>query len=164
VPNDIMNNLDPIVLIIFTPLANYVLYPLLRRCGIILRPITKMFIGFMLASLAMIYAAIVQYFIYHTSPCYNRTLCLINDIPTPNYINVWWQTPAYVLIGLSEGLNYAYSKAPEALKSSVTAVFLTTSAFGSLLALAFIPLSRDPYLYDDADDIKGREADKCNPM
>ncbi|CAG8486746.1 5219_t:CDS:2 [Cetraspora pellucida] len=189
VPNDIMNNLDPIVLIIFTPFANYVLYPLLQRCGIILRPITKIFIGFMLASLAMIYAAILQYFIYNTSPCYNQTLCLINDIPTPNDINVWWQTPAYVLIGLSEvfavitGLNYAYSKAPESLKSSVTAVFLTTSAFGSLLGLAFIPLSRDPYLvymyltlsmlafvtgllllyflygYDDKDEIESKKTD-----
>ncbi|CAG8647654.1 18671_t:CDS:2 [Dentiscutata erythropus] len=152
VPNDIMNNLDPIVLIIFTPLANYVLYPLLRRCGISIRPIAKIFIGFMLVSLAMIYAAILQYFIYNTSPCYNQTLCLVNDVPTPNNINVWWQAPAYVFIGLSEvfavitGLNYAYSKAPEALKSSVTAIFLSTSAFGSILGLMFIPLSTDPYL------------------
>ncbi|KAF0436568.1 putative MFS peptide transporter [Gigaspora margarita] len=152
VPNDIMNNLDPIVLIIFTPLANYVLYPLLRRCGISLRPITKIFIGFMLASLAMIYAAALQYFIYNTGPCYSQTLCLINNVPTPNNINVWWQSPAYVFIGLSEvfavitGINYAYSKAPEALRSSVTAIFLSTSAFGSLLGLMFIPLTTDPYL------------------
>ncbi|RIB22879.1 POT family-domain-containing protein [Gigaspora rosea] len=156
VPNDVMNNLDTIVLVIFTPLANYVLYPLLLRCGISLRPITKIFIGFMLACLAMIYAAVLQYFVYHTSPCYSQTLCLINDVPTPNNINVWWQSPAYILIGLSEvfavitGLNYAYSKAPEALRSSVTAIFLLTNAFGSLLGFMFIPLTKDPdlvYLY-----------------
>ncbi|CAG8803151.1 5135_t:CDS:2 [Gigaspora margarita] len=152
VPNDIMNNLDTIVLIIFTPLTNYVLYPLLLRCGISLRPITKIFIGFILASLAMIYAAVLQYFIYHTSPCYSQTLCLINDVNTPNNINVWWQSPAYVLVGLSEvlavitGINYAYSNAPEALRSSVTAIFLSTNAFGSLLGLMFIPLTKDPYL------------------
>ncbi|CAG8641797.1 43868_t:CDS:2 [Gigaspora margarita] len=109
-------------------------------------------VGFMLASLAMIYAAALQYFIYNTGPCYSQTLCLINNLPTPNNINVWWQSPAYVFIGLSEvfavitGINYAYSKAPEALRSSVTAIFLSTSAFGSLLGLIFIPLTTDPYL------------------
>ncbi|CAG8646081.1 18018_t:CDS:2 [Gigaspora rosea] len=152
VPNDVMNNLDTIVLVIFTPLANYVLYPLLLRCGISLRPITKIFIGFMLACLAMIYAAVLQYFVYHTSPCYSQTLCLINDVPTPNNINVWWQSPAYILIvfAVITGLNYAYSKAPEALRSSVTAIFLLTNAFGSLLGFMFIPLTKDPdlvYLY-----------------
>jgi POT family proton-dependent oligopeptide transporter len=62
-----------------------------------------MFIGFMLASLAMAYTAIVQHLIYTTGPCFENTGCEIDGVPVPNYVNVWIQSPSYILIGFSEG-------------------------------------------------------------
>ena len=69
-PNDFMQNFDPISILIFTPLLDRVLYPLLRRAGIELRPIARISIGFILAALCLAYAAIVQHIIYSAGPCY----------------------------------------------------------------------------------------------
>nr|CAG8458479.1 2718_t:CDS:2 [Entrophospora candida] len=120
VPNDVMNNLNPIALMISIPFANYVLYPTLQRFNIIIRPITRIFIGFMLISLAMAYSAIIQHFIYTTGPCYINTRCEIDGVPVPNDI--------------------------KSFRSTVTALFLTTSGISSAIGLLIVPLSKDPYL------------------
>jgi POT family proton-dependent oligopeptide transporter len=70
----------------------------------------------------------------------------------PNNIHIAWQTPAYILVGISEifasvtALEYAYTKAPSRLKSLVQAIYLLTSAFGSAIGEAFIPLTGDPQI------------------
>ena len=62
------------------------------------------------------------------------------------------QTPAYLLIGLSEifasitGLEYAFTKAPPSMKSFVMSIYLLTSAFGSALGIALSPTAVDPKL------------------
>ncbi|KAJ2626494.1 peptide transporter ptr2, partial [Coemansia sp. RSA 1694] len=61
VPNDIMQNIDPLFLIIFIPIFDKLFYPGLRRCGLNIGPILRIFIGFVLAAIAMAYAAIVQH-------------------------------------------------------------------------------------------------------
>lgn len=40
-PNDFMQNFDPISILIFTPFLDRILYPILRRMGIELRPIAR---------------------------------------------------------------------------------------------------------------------------
>src|SRR5206468_792717 len=49
-PNDIMNNFDPLTLLIMIPLFEKVIYPFLRSKGLSLRPVTRIFIGFLLSS------------------------------------------------------------------------------------------------------------------
>jgi POT family proton-dependent oligopeptide transporter len=87
--------------------------------------------------LAMIIACIIQYYIYKEAPpqcgkylntC-EATLAKLNDTTTKPYapINVWVQTPAYVIIAFSEifasitGLEYGnlldYPTEPTALTS-----------------------------------------------
>lgn len=46
VPNDIMNNIDPLFLICMIPVFDRVIYPLLRRFGFHMRPITRISLGF----------------------------------------------------------------------------------------------------------------------
>ncbi|OCK83738.1 di/tri peptide transporter 2 [Lepidopterella palustris CBS 459.81] len=157
IPNDIMQNIDPITIIIFIPIMDRLVYPLLRRIGIPFRPITRIFWGFLLGSLAMAYAAIVQHLIYTAGPCYTAPgNCDAGLEPdgnyAPNNVHVAVQTPAYLLIGLSEifasitGLEYAFTKAPPSMKSFIMSMFLLTSAFGSALGAALSPTAVDPKL------------------
>ncbi|EUC39969.1 hypothetical protein COCMIDRAFT_41624 [Bipolaris oryzae ATCC 44560] len=102
-PNDLLQNLDPIALIIFIPLLDFFIYPLLRKHKINFSPVLRMTAGFLLAAMAMAYASVLQHYIYK-SP---RTS-----------IHVWIQAPAYILVAFSEafviitGLELAYTKAP----------------------------------------------------
>ncbi|CAG8455249.1 7211_t:CDS:2 [Scutellospora calospora] len=110
-------------------IPNDMIYPALRRININSRPMTCILIGFVVITSAMLYSAIIQYLIYNTGPCYEKTHCIIDDKLVPNNISVWWQAPA-----------------PLRLKSTITDLYLMTLAAGSVLDFVFVPLSKDPYL------------------
>ncbi|KAI0300503.1 POT family-domain-containing protein [Multifurca ochricompacta] len=103
VPNDVINNLDP------------------------LAPIKRITAGFLTGSLAMIWAAVVQHYVYKSG--------------------------SYILIAFSEilasitGLEYAFTKAPKNMKSLVMATFylLLLSPLPSAKPLT-VTLSADPLL------------------
>ncbi|KAJ5767052.1 uncharacterized protein N7511_004668 [Penicillium nucicola] len=103
-PNDLLQNLDPIALCIFIPLLDLGLYPLLRKFKINFSPVRRIFTGFLLVSFSMVYASVLQHFIY-TSPS--------------NSIHVWIQAPAYIFVAMSEafvivtGLELAFTNAPQ---------------------------------------------------
>ncbi|PWN24230.1 PTR2-domain-containing protein [Microstroma glucosiphilum] len=148
IPNDLLSNLNPLSIIIFIPILDLFVYPLLRKAGIKFTPLKKITLGFFTASLSMVSAAVCQHYIYKTSTCGEyATEC---DDPAP--LNVWIQTPTYVLIGFSEifasitGLEYAFTKAPSNMKSMVMALYLFTSAIASAIGFAFVSVSADPLL------------------
>ncbi|SPO30545.1 probable PTR2 - Di- and tripeptide permease [Ustilago trichophora] len=168
-PNEVVSNLDPFVLVILIPVFDLFLYPALRKAGINFTPLKKIALGFLTGALAMVWAAVVQHYIYKKSQCgKNASSCYdINGdgfadpmatgkeatavyIPAP--INVWVQSGSYILIAISEilasitGLEYAFSKAPKSMRSLVMSIFLFTSAISSALQQAFIALSEDPNL------------------
>ncbi|OLL27017.1 putative peptide transporter ptr2 [Neolecta irregularis DAH-3] len=148
VPNDLLQNFNPIALIILIPLFDWFVYPGLRKIGIRMLPVTRITLGFFIAAVAMAYAAITQHLIYSTGPCFAN----ITQLCPSNNINVWIQAPSYVLIALSEifaaitGLEYAYTKAPSSMKSLVMGMFLLTNAIGAILAISLSPASVDPKL------------------
>ncbi|KAL6707877.1 hypothetical protein ACN47E_003777 [Coniothyrium glycines] len=105
----------------------------------------------------MFYAGFLQSAIYATPPCFSQPLhCQDGQTPDgtflPNQVHVLLQVPAYILVAVSEilasitGLELAYAKAPENMKSFIMSVFLLTSAGGSALGLLIAPLARDPHL------------------
>ncbi|KAF6839851.1 MFS peptide transporter [Colletotrichum musicola] len=153
-PNDFMQNFDPISILIFTPVLDKIVYPLLRKVGIELKPIMRITIGFWLGALCLAYAAIVQHLIYKAGPCYeapgNCPEGLVDGSSLPNHVHIAVQTPAYVFIGLSEifisvtGLEYAYTKAPPNMKSFVQSIYLFTNAFGSAISEALVSVAVDP--------------------
>jgi len=149
IPNDILNNLDPFALIILIPIFDMGIYPLLRKFGINFSPLKRICAGFITGSMAMIWAAVIQAYIYKTSPCGNLAS---GDGCDPAPINVWAQTGSYVLIAISEifasitGLEYAFSKAPKNMRSLVMSFFLFQSALAAALGQAFNPLVADPLL------------------
>ncbi|ETN39965.1 uncharacterized protein HMPREF1541_06192 [Cyphellophora europaea CBS 101466] len=154
IPNDLMQNFDPIAIIVFVPVLDRLVYPLLRKLHIPFKPISRIVTGFTIASLAMMYAAIVQHLIYSAGPCYGHPLCDAsvdaNGVAQGNNVHIAIQTPAYMLIGISEifasatGYEYAYTKAPPRMKSFVQSLFLLTNAVGSALGEAFVPAAFDP--------------------
>ncbi|KAF8590919.1 oligopeptide transporter [Ramaria rubella] len=148
-PNDLLKNLDPITIIIIIPTLDRIIYPALRRFGIIVRPIQRITLGFFFAAAAMVYAAVLQHFINQKSPCGKfGNECAKGVAP----INVWVQAPAYILVGTAEiftsitGLEYSYTKAPLRMKSVVFALYFLTSAVSNAISLALAPVSVDPFV------------------
>ncbi|KAI8343335.1 POT family-domain-containing protein [Chlamydoabsidia padenii] len=150
VPNDIMQNIDPLVLIIAIPIMDRIIYPALRKYGFPMRPIFRITLGFLFGAIAMAYTAGIQSLIYNTPPYYNFPS---EGETGQNWISAAYQIPSYVFIALSEifasitGLEYAYKKAPQSMKSIVMALFLFTNCFASLLAFALVPVTVDPKLH-----------------
>ena len=155
VPNDIIQNLNPISIVIMIPILDFLVYPTLRKYKIQFTPIKRMTFGFSLASLAMIASCVTQYYIYKESVCGDHAAGTLpgTDEPCPTApINVWVQTLPYVLIGLSElftnvtSLEYAFTKAPANMRSLVMSINLLQNAFSSAIAQGLVALSADPLL------------------
>lgn len=151
VPNDIITNLNPISLVIFIPIVDNFLYPALRKAGIRFTPIKRIAFGFMLASMAMVSASVIQYYVYKTGPCGSYMNTCDKELgPAP--INVWTQAVPYVLVGFSEiftsitGLEFAFTKAPRNMRSLVTSYWHFMSAFSNAIGQALVSLSEDPLL------------------
>jgi POT family proton-dependent oligopeptide transporter len=150
-PNDLISFLNPVSVIILLPLVERLLYPALRKAKITFSPINRMTLGFLLESFAQAYASGIQHFVYSKAPCFNSPLKCA-PVPGPNHINVWVQSPIYVLEGLGEVFSspsvyeYAYDTAPPSMKSVLQAVLVGMGALASLLGLAISPLFRDPLL------------------
>jgi len=52
-PNDLMQNFDPISIIVFIPILDMVVYPILRKFKIELKPIARITIGFLFGALCL---------------------------------------------------------------------------------------------------------------
>ncbi|KAF1970815.1 MFS general substrate transporter [Bimuria novae-zelandiae CBS 107.79] len=152
-PNDMVSAMNQVGCILFTPLIQHVIYPLLHRRHVYIRPITRITIGFVFVVLSMTYAAIVQNAIYSSGPCYDhpRTCNLVGN-REPNHINVWIQAPVFFLIAMSEvwayvtALEIAYHHAPKHMQSMIQAIFPLMAGIGSVCAMAISPFAHDPNL------------------
>lgn len=153
-PNDVLSNLDPFALLIFIPICDRLIYPALARAGWRFTPIKKITWGFFTGAAAMVWAAVVQHYIYKTNPCgYQASTCEDADKnPLVSPLNVWIQTGSYVLIALSEifasitGLEYAFTKAPKNMRSLVMSIFLFMSAISYAISEAFVCEYRLPHM------------------
>ncbi|KDN44259.1 putative PTR2-Di-and tripeptide permease [Tilletiaria anomala UBC 951] len=155
VPNEITAQLDPLFIIVLVPFLDWIVYPLLRRFGFNFSPLKRICAGFFCASFAMVWAAVVQHYIYVKSPCGTDTSgnlpgTSIQCPPAP--MSMWIQSGCYALIALSEiftsitGLEYAFTKAPGNMKSLVMSLYLFQTALANALGFAFVELAGDPNL------------------
>lgn len=87
VPNDLINNLNPLGIVIMIPILDIIVYPTLRKLKIRFSPVKRMAAGFFIASGAMVWAAVVQHYIYSRGACGKY----MNDCETPAPLNVWIQ-------------------------------------------------------------------------
>src|SRR5437667_9536598 len=111
---------NPILILIFIPLVNYVIYPAIDKV-FPLTPLRKIGIGLFITALSFVVIVWIQGWI---------------DAGLRPHIN--WQFLAYIILTLGEamvsitGLEFSYTQAPNTMKSSVMALWLLTVASGEL--------------------------------
>ncbi|KAJ7926970.1 peptide transporter PTR2B [Mycena leptocephala] len=149
-PNDVVQNLNPLSIIVMIPVFEQVIYPFLRRRGINFSPIKRITAGYFVIGLAMFYAAVLEKYLYSTSPCPNHqpAACIDNDgssLVSP--ISVWVVSAPYILVGAAEvfavtaSLEYAYAQAPRNMKSVVSAFSQLQTSFAAVLNFALIDVN-----------------------
>ncbi|KAI0017181.1 hypothetical protein F4780DRAFT_796612 [Xylariomycetidae sp. FL0641] len=155
-PNDLLDNLNSVAIVVCIPFMNHLVYPFLRRRGIHWGPIGRMTFGFALGAVGSIGYAVLQYYVYKSSPCgWRATTCAervpegANHLSTVSYAlyaipvvlgavsEIFVNVPAYAI---------AYSRAPRNMKGLVASINLFMSAISAAIGLATAPAIRDPYL------------------
>merc|ERR1711976_361237 len=74
-------------------------------------------------------------------PGTKQTKTLNHMLTTPNIVHILWLLPQYIIITVGEimfsitGIEFAYSQAPERMKSVVQALWLWTTAFGNVIVI-----------------------------
>jgi POT family proton-dependent oligopeptide transporter len=115
---------NPILILLFIPLVNYVIYPLVDRV-FLLTPLRKIGIGLFLTAASYVVIWFIQQMI---------------DAGAKPGVN--WQFLAYVILTLGEtmvsitGLEFSYTQAPNKMKSAVMALWLFTVSMGNLFTAA----------------------------
>lgn len=147
VPNDLFWNFNPLTIIVLLPILNNVVYPMLRKYKIDFKPVYRITIGFTIAALAQAAGAVIQYYIYETSPCgYNATNCQKGAAP----ISAWVEVTLYCMQATSEcfanvtSYELAYTRSPTHLKSLVMAICLFMHSFSAALSQIVTPALKDP--------------------
>jgi dipeptide/tripeptide permease len=101
VPNDVFDILNPLAIIGLIPIMNHGIYPLLRKLGIRFNPISRMTFSFLIAGIGASSYAIIQHFIYRTSPCGNQaSTCEVGT--GVSYISLWLYAISTAVTACSE--------------------------------------------------------------
>src|SRR5436189_3757792 len=111
---------NPILILIFIPVVNYVIYPMIDKI-FPLTPLRKIGIGLFITALSFVVIVWIQ-----------------GQIDAGMKPSINWQLLAYVILTLGEamvsitGLEFSYTQAPNSMQSSVMALWLLTVASGEL--------------------------------
>jgi proton-dependent oligopeptide transporter, POT family len=117
---EMMQSVNPVLILLFVPLFSLVLYPLAGRF-VKVTPLRKVSVGFFIAMLSFMIPAAIESWI------------TAGDKPS-----LMWQVPAYVLITAAEVmisltcLEFSYSQAPKRLKSFIMSLFLASVMLGNV--------------------------------
>src|SRR5438105_4217194 len=123
---------NPILILVFIPLVNYVIYPFIDRF-FTLTPLRKIGIGLFLTAGSYLVIWYIQQMI---------------DAGGKPSVN--WQFLAYIILTLGEamvsitGLEFSYTQAPNKMKSAVMALWLFTVSMGNLFTAGVNYFIRNP--------------------
>ncbi|KAK8100042.1 putative peptide transporter PTR2 [Apiospora kogelbergensis] len=154
-PNDLLDNLNPVSIVVLVPIMNHIIYPALRRAGIRFGPISRMTFGFAMTTLGSIAYSVLAHRVYQTSPCGDRASgCTETELGDAGFSTVHiglYAIPTVVTAMAEVFINVtaygiAYTQSPKNMKGLVASVNLFMSAISSILSLATSAAIRDPYL------------------
>jgi len=129
--------LNPILIMIFIPFFDGIVYPYAVRKGWNTSHLRRMVVGMFLLAVAFFASAMLQRAIHKTEE-EDRTK-----------ISVLWIVPQYVLLSVAEilvsvtSLEFAYSYAPSSMKALIMAMNLVTVSVGDLLAGVLYTVLKD---------------------
>lgn len=148
VPNDLFNNFNPLTIIILIPILDNIIYPFLRKHHIDFKPVWRIAFGFSLGASSQVVAAVVQHFVYKTSPCGNKaSTCLETST-----VNGWIEALVYILQASGEcfcnttAYELAYIRSPPHMKGLVMALFLFSIGVAAAIGEALTATVVDPLL------------------
>lgn len=159
-----LNLITIVGVLIFIPLFEKLVYPCVRALNIEVTMIRRMAIGFLMATLAVLYAGCLEVVRLQQ---YDQDNIIIQTVGSLNVtavnISVLAQVPGYLLMAIAEvlaivtGLEFAYSQAPPSMRSMVVAVFYFTAALGNYLGAALIMVlnaitSHSPWIGSDLNE------------
>jgi len=156
VPNDLLSNLNPLMIIFMVPVFDYLIYPTLRKRGIRYGPIARIFTGLILCSIFSVGWPVITYYAYKTSPCGNRASS--NDCVDENKnhlvspISIWVTAIPVMLTAITEILvnvtayGIAYSRAPVNMRGLVSSLNLAASGVNFAIGLGTSYVIQDPFI------------------
>jgi len=125
---------NPLLILIFTPIFTFILYPLINRF-FPLTMLRKIGIGLFITALSFVIVGYAESFIFNGET-----------------ISVGWQFFAFMILTAAEvmvsitGLEFAYTQAPNSMKSLMLGFWLLAVSFGSIIVkivskLIIVPLA-----------------------
>uniref|UniRef100_A0A8C9WRK1 Solute carrier family 15 member 2 n=1 Tax=Scleropages formosus TaxID=113540 RepID=A0A8C9WRK1_SCLFO len=129
--------LNAFLILVFVPIFDMGVYPLIGLCKINFTPLKKMATGMIFAALAFVAATMVEIDVTNLQ---GIEVFKMEDVHANN-VSIAWQVPQYALITAGEvmfsitGLEFSYSQAPANMKSVLQAGWLMTVAFGNVIVL-----------------------------
>ena len=142
-----MGVFNAILILVLIPAFDRVIYPSMARMNISLQPLAKIFWGMSLAASSFLMAGTIQFLMEIRGTFIDNPINPGTKICTSGCFHVLWQVPQYFLLTCGEvmlsitGLEFAYSQAPESMKSVCSAAWLLTVAAGNLVVIIFNELN-----------------------
>jgi POT family proton-dependent oligopeptide transporter len=131
-----MQNINPIFVMSLIPILSFLIYPALNRTRFFkTTPLRRMTTGMVLAALSFVICGWLQGSV---------DASLAAGTPT---ISVWWMALPYFVLTLGEvlfsatGLEFAFSQAPAAMRSTITSLWNLTTTVGNFLVVLVVAVT-----------------------
>ncbi len=128
-----VQSLNPLMVMMIIPFLTFCVWTPLRKRGIVVKPLQRMTLGMFLAAVSFVIAALLQVRIE-----------AVGDFQ----VHFLWQVAQYVIMTTAEvlvsvtGLEFAYTQAPRAMKSTIMGFWLLLVTFGNLIVAFLAPLQK----------------------
>ncbi|KAL4452417.1 hypothetical protein ABPG75_008079 [Micractinium tetrahymenae] len=139
--------LNSISVLIWVGLYDLLIDPLFRKWGRPIKPLTRIGIGYLVAVLSMLCAALVDIFRQRSVDAHGLQGC---DPSTSDAcrvpMSVWWQIPQYFFVGMSEVFSLVgahdlfYANTPDLVRSVSAALNLLSMSVGSYVSAALVAI------------------------
>jgi POT family proton-dependent oligopeptide transporter len=130
----VVQALNPVLILAMIPLFDQIIYPFLEKHQVPLRAVPRMVAGMALSALAFLLSGLLQIAMDQAG---STTLSMLWQIPQITAI-----TAGEILFSIT-GLEFAYSQAPDSMKSVVQAAWLFTVSAGNLVTVVLVAIIGD---------------------
>ena len=116
--------INPILILILVPIFDNLIYPLLAKKNILIKPLQRMTVGVFTTAVAFGIYGILE-------------LVIQDKIGEDSSVHMLWQFPQYFILTVAEilisitGLEFAYQQAPTSMKSIIQACWLLSIGLGN---------------------------------